>query len=219
MLGARQTGGFTLIELILVIAIMGILLTVSTPLFIGALQQHQLRAGTKAIVTAGRHAMSLAVISQREVDLTFDLTNAIVRISVVPLRKSPGLNETGFEIEGALPGAVPPEDDALTAEPPPEAVDGGTNTADDAGSPLDEEFEQRLEGVVIESVEVDADMGLSRSKSRRAAQESTVVTIRYYSNGRCQPYRVRLRDEDGAASIIEVDALSAVEIDTQRGDP
>lgn len=63
--------GFTLVELLVVLALMGLALTVASPLIANALPGTQLRASARDVATGLRYARSLAIASNN--DVTFDV--------------------------------------------------------------------------------------------------------------------------------------------------
>lgn len=66
--------GFTLIEIMLVVVIIGILLTVTVPSMVRSIRGSRLRAAASAIARAGKYARSMAVMDQKEVRLVFHKT-------------------------------------------------------------------------------------------------------------------------------------------------
>jgi len=196
----RARRAFTLVEVILVVAIMAILATIMVPQFIGAMKEHRLRSATRTIVSAGRHAMSLAVISQREILLDFDLGTSTITVHAAPV----------YRPEDAVANAdgKNDEDDAEETWRPNWETDAGTDPEGDRPEAqqalLEEDVVRKLQDVRIESVNLD-EVGYE-------APREGAVTVRYFTNGRCTPYTVRLLDEDGAQAVIEVDALSGVEV-------
>ncbi len=73
--------GFTLLELLLVFAILGILVAVVVPNAAGMFSGGTIRTGARELAAAGRYAHSMALLNQTPVDLVVDLDSG--RMSVV----------------------------------------------------------------------------------------------------------------------------------------
>jgi hypothetical protein len=139
----------------------------------------------------------MALLRQKEVRLTFDLAHATV----------------------AIQGAAPPPAAAApdTNAPPAIDLDAGSGTvvlrdempspsrAPAGGSGTEVDITRTLDNVSI----VDVEFG---DTNRVADGTATVI---YYTNGRCDPYRVRIKDEHGAGIAIEVDALSTAKTEQE----
>jgi general secretion pathway protein H len=78
--------GFTLVELLVVLALMGLALTVASPLIANALPGTQMRAAARDVATGLRYARSLAIASNA--DVTFDVDVEAHRFAVSPSRRS-----------------------------------------------------------------------------------------------------------------------------------
>ena len=76
-----RCGGFTLIELMVVLVIAGLLLTVLPPMFSAALPGVQLKGAAREVASALRFARDRAITRQRESTLTFDLESREYRVS------------------------------------------------------------------------------------------------------------------------------------------
>jgi len=64
---------FTLIEVLLVVAIIGVVTAVTTPYFVRSIRGNRLRVAARTVVMAGRYARSMAVLRQEELAVRFDL--------------------------------------------------------------------------------------------------------------------------------------------------
>jgi type II secretion system protein H len=70
----RVRKGFTLIEVLLVIAIMAIVTAVTLPTFVNSIRGSRLKTAARSVTMAGRYARSMALLRQQEMVLMFDLT-------------------------------------------------------------------------------------------------------------------------------------------------
>ena len=146
---------FTLVELLLVLAIIGIVTAITIPNFVQSMKGNRLRVATRTVVKSGRYARSIAVLKQVPITVTFDLTNSTV------------------------------------------SVKGGEGN---------DNLTRRLDGVKIESIRTGEDDSFN----------SDAFSVVYHTNGRCQPYTLRIVDGDGNASEVQVDALATAK--TRRSD-
>jgi prepilin-type N-terminal cleavage/methylation domain-containing protein len=197
-----QRHAFTLIEVLLVVAIIGVMLTIMMPQMMSSMREHQLRGATRMVISAGRHAMSLAVLSQRRMSVVFDLDETVLTIQAAEAASHTDTNEFGAAdspLDEVVADAWGGGDAAEVGAPPED--DGAY---EGAVAIVDEEVVHRLDGVAFSFIEVEGE------DSYRA--ESGKHTIIYYSNGRCTPYTIRIEDEDGAGATIEVDALSSARV-------
>ncbi len=71
---------FTLLEVLLVVALIGVMTLVSLPQMIRSIRGNRLRAATRTLVMAGRYARSMALLRQEEMALIFDLDQAVLRV-------------------------------------------------------------------------------------------------------------------------------------------
>ncbi len=72
---------FTLIELFLVLAIIGISTAIVVPSFLQSMKGNRLRVATRTVVKAGRYARSIAVLKQAPITIVFDLDNSTVSVA------------------------------------------------------------------------------------------------------------------------------------------
>jgi prepilin-type N-terminal cleavage/methylation domain-containing protein len=193
---------FTLIEVLLVLAILGVMITVMLPQVMSSLKEHQLRGATRAVISAGRHAMSLAVLSQREMSVVYDLDEATLTIRAA--------EESRYDTNDLVSAEGPAEDVSAWESEQWDASDELAEPADPDGAYagaaaiVDEEVVHELDGVAFSFIEVKGEDGY------RA--ESGTHAILYYTNGRCTPHTIGFADEDGATATIEIDALASARV-------
>jgi prepilin-type N-terminal cleavage/methylation domain-containing protein len=180
---------FSLIELLMVVAIIGIVTAITLPQLVASMRGNRLREATRTVVTAGRYARSMALLRQEEMILSF-----VVGGNEVSVR--PAGSSSASSPEDAF-GDDPPETLAAPAAAlPDEDLDSRRVSATGM-----EEMHRTLDRVQIEYVDFGGETG---------PVSEGPCTILYSNNGRCTPYTVRIRDEFDAAVVVEVDALSTV---------
>ncbi len=181
----RPRSGFTLVEVLLVLAIMAIVTVIAMPTFVHSIRGQRLQTAARTVTMAGRYARSMALLQQREMALTFDLDKGVVTIAGAG-RAEERQDETAGTA-GGLPELRPPETES-------------TNTL--AVRAEAEVITRTLEMVKIAAVEI-GEQG-STDVSEGACQ------VLYRSNGLCTPYKVTIVDIHGGSVTIEVDALGSV---------
>ena len=75
-----KRAAFTLLELLLVVAVLGILAAAVAPAVSGMLSGGTLRTGARELAAFGRYAHSMALLNQTPVDLAVDLDSGVVRV-------------------------------------------------------------------------------------------------------------------------------------------
>jgi prepilin-type N-terminal cleavage/methylation domain-containing protein len=181
----RRSHAFTLVEVLMVLAIIGISMIVAMPSLVKSIRGNRLRVGARTVVMAGNYARTMAILRSQDMKLILDKGTSTV--SVEPLRTAPVSlpSDRGFE-------------EPSPSEPPPSS---GTNEpASSAAPPI--AISRKLDAVRIDSVTVE----------RRQGNSDEPATVVYQTNGRCNPYEVRVMDEFGSVMIITVDAVASAKV-------
>lgn len=185
------TAAFTLIELLLVLAIIGTLVAVTVPSLVRSVKGNRLRTSVRTVISMGRYARSMAVLKQKELALTFDLDTLTVYVR----------ETAGFSVSQPVIGGTEEENNGSeTGKQEKVFFSGGHAFSDSSG------ISRRLDGVKVESVE---------DKVSGDKVEQGQFSIVYRSNGRCQPYAIVLSGDDRRV-LIEVDALATARTEEMR---
>ena len=184
----RRVCGFTLVELLLVIVIIGVVTAVSVPSFVKSMRGNRRRMAARTIVAAGRYARSMAVLHQRTMAITFNLDAATLLIA-----EAGSANPKG----GALGVAAEAAEDTLS---PGRAFEEAPDARPSTGAGLSPVLNRKLDRVTIAHVNIAGEPPCLAG----------VCVVLYQSNGRCIPYEVRIVDDQEGEVLIKVDALASV---------
>jgi len=181
-------------ELILVVAILAILAAVTVPSFVRSIRGNRLRTAARTVVMAGRYARSMAILSQQEQVVTFDLDKGQVTVGPVGDISSSVKTDTGA-------GESQVEQEVSTRE---QAQGSGEDEAlsSAAGSPQKGMLGRKLDGVRIEWINI---------AGQEDGRKSGKCAVVYQTNGRCSPYELKIMDERGSSITVRVDMFSSAE--------
>ena len=186
MNGRRTGGGFTLLEILLVVVIIAIASAVAVPTFARSFRGAKLRASVRTVMMMHRHAQSKAVLGQRYMALLFD-----ERKGTLELAEQPEAGEQKDVLFGNVGGG------GGAAAPGPEAAAGATEDDPGAAAPAPQSMLVRSleEGVKIVSFE-----------GGRAFDD--IYYVSYFPNGMCDAYEIELGDDENRTAKIKVDAVT-----------
>ena len=186
----ESRGGFTLLELLMVIAIIGVVTAIISPRIGTAMGGGKLRIGTRSVIQTARYARAMALLHQIDVDLVFDLTpdNAKVRVEAAPL--------SGERTDGGATGRID-----LGAKDDESGSD--TSAAPENGAPFS--------GVKAMSFEGYTDTRDTSSKGMPSGEE-TEARVHFNSNGTCRPFAVKVSITEDDALYVMFDILGSAKV-------
>lgn len=232
---------FTLIELLLVIAIIGVLVAVILPQFNVGMSGMKVRTAALAYMQTARYARTMALLYQIEIEIVCE-TGGVIRVEAGPLR---GEGHGPYVAPEDVAGGVTPDRSLVLSRTGLTAASNanprllslspaGSSAFDQSGvgafakkyTPADvsaEELagegdvadairvEQTFEGAHVEFQEYTDETPADAAQSGFGASEA--FRIRYRSNGTCRPYRIRISDDSGTVLFLSVDMLGMAVIE------
>lgn len=98
--------GFTMIELLLVVVIIGIAIGVTMPSLVASIQNQRLKTAARTMVTVARYARSMSVLKQTDLTLSFNLATGQIDLTSTNVslprftRMIEGVNIVSVKTEG-----------------------------------------------------------------------------------------------------------------------
>jgi len=195
--GSCRRRAFTLIELLLVVAIVGIAAAVAIPKFVNSLKGAKIKTAARTISMSCRYARSTAVLHQQQMALIFYPEGG--EIELVSVGQLSGHTDREAFLDGRdariVAGLVHDREDETGESAPPELQ-------------IESLMKRELpEGVQILTVTVnDEIMDIERG-----------YWTFFDTNGMCDPLEVLVADENDRGAVITVNPLSGkVTIDMEK---
>ncbi len=207
--------GFTLLELLTVIIILGICAAVLVPQLSGGAERVRLVTAARSIVQASRYARTMALLHQAETELVLNPETGEVSVRA---------HATGAK--GDLLAAmaaerlVEPAADAETEVLEPEGRNANTNlsaevsTAQSFADEIGQKFDNK--DITFEFAgytdNIDNDGAAGQSPADDAGEKAPIVLV-FRSNGTCRPFKVRALTEEGDHLDVSVDVIGKAKIE------
>ena len=196
---SRSGPGFTLLELLLVVAIIGIAAGIIIPYLSRSIQGITLQTATRDVIAAARGARAFAILRQHECLLLVDpIRNRLDVVDLVAPAPAPA-DETAADFPAAETPAAPTAVAAWT-NALPELV-GGAQPAEGAPARVVPQFSREIPP--------PARIAEVLQGENSGGEVNGVHWVRFQPNGMCDPFEIRLTDPSGFVTGIRFDPTSA----------
>lgn len=180
---------FTLIELLLVVAIGLIAAGIAVPLFSRAFQGSQLRAAARQLVMTAKYARSMAILRQHYMAILFDKGKSTVEVVAIEDRRALAFRDRFLSDRG-------------------EAGVAGSSAGDEAvaaGSGAQQRPAIRVELAKA----LPQDIRIARFSTRASGRTiEDVHFVNVFPNGMSEGFEIELVDKSGKRARVRVDGLS-----------
>lgn len=231
--------GFTLVELLVVIVIIGVMIAVIGPTFSTGSDTARVKTATRGVMQMSRYARTMALLHQKPVDLVYTSSGGL-RVEEVASGGEGLVSAAAFGSTNMAADAAAAAERASQAEeasraagaaaeggaPPGEASGGASYVMADLN--IEKTYEQvvfRFEGYTDTMDDGRGRRGLSGRRAEADEEEEgkegedvRVFRVRYKSNGTCRPYTVRVEAEGNESSAVRVvvDVLGAAKVEEEE---
>lgn len=232
----RSLGGFTLVELLIVIVILGVMAAMVGPTFTTGSAIARTKTASRGVIQLSRYARTMALLHQSPVELVYtsDGTLRVEQVGSVGESLVSAKEFASTNAEDMADAPVAEEEVFVPKEKGAEQSGGSSYVMADLN------LEKKFEGVVFlfKGYSDSMDDGRNRKVGRTAKattarpepDEETEGTgegedegevkafrVRYNSNGTCRPYGVRVTSggEEAFALTVNIDVLGSAKVEEE----
>ncbi len=215
----RGASGFTLLELLAVIIILGICAAVLVPQLSGGAERVRLVTAARSIVQASRYARTMALLHQAETELVLNPSTGEVSVHA----HSSGAKG---DLLAALAAERLAQQEAQAGADPENGFEAESNgiatnraaevaTAQSFADEISQSFANKdISFAFLEYTgTIDNDRAKPGKETAAADEDKSPIVLVFRSNGTCRPFRVRALTEDGDFLDVAVDPLGKAKIE------
>lgn len=215
----KDCKAFTMIELLLVLAILGALVAIIIPSIGGGMAGTQMATTARSVIQAARYARSMAIVHQAETELV--LTSAkeeggrsVVEVRAVKREKDlfqtrgigEGYSNWNREDRDETEGEVVTNSTLATAE-------AAKNYAEEIGVTFESKGIVFLFEGYDDFIDNEKMTNGGADEEREKLEENPPIQVRFTSNGRCRPFSVRVTDGGELSYLVRIDVTGGGRIE------
>ncbi|MEI7901446.1 MAG: prepilin-type N-terminal cleavage/methylation domain-containing protein [bacterium] len=218
----RVRCGFTLVELLIVIVIIGVMATLIGPTFTSGSNIARVKTASRGVIQMSRYARTMALLHQTPVELVYT-SDGTLRVEQVTGGGESIVSAKAFASTNA---AVDAEAEPVLEEEGVAAQEGVAESGGASYVMADLNIENKYDGVgfvfngYTDSMEDGHRSRVGEARSAPEAEEEgegeiKAFRVRYKSNGTCRPYSVRLTSggEEAFALTVVIDVLGSAKVE------
>ncbi len=223
----RRLRGFTMVELLIVIVIIGVMAAMIGPTFTSGSDIARVKTASRGVIQLSRYARIMALLHQTPVELVYT-SDGTLRVEQVAGGSESIVSAQAFASTNAAErGAAPVAEEEVFAAKEGPAGGGGSSYV-----MADLNLEQKYDGVEFmfkgyaDSMDDGRSRKLTKTKARASAEPEVeegegdvkAFRVRYKSNGTCRPYSVRVTagGEEAFAVTVVIDVLGAAKVEEEE---
>jgi prepilin-type N-terminal cleavage/methylation domain-containing protein len=192
--GKSSRRGFTLIELMIVVGIIGLIAGISIPAIYHAMHPESLQAGVNDVVDACAKARARAIWESKTVYLRIVPVTGEYQVTDAPADAAP------VDLTAPPPAGTTAEAPATAAKPAPETTENG-----------EVKVSKGLSGQLSDHLRIDM-----LDVNFRECKDDDEVRVRFYPNGTCDEFTIILHSLDtGESRRISLELVTAMPTITQ----
>ncbi len=215
--------GFTLVELLVVLVIIGVLAAMIGPAFSSGSDVTRVKTASRGVMQLSRYARTMALLHQTPVDVTFT-SDGSISVSDAGGGTAQGIvSASAFGVTNAVAAAEEATAQASEAEDAKRLAEQGQSSGasyEMADLAIARKYDQvvfGLEGYADSLDDVKSSSGRANEEDENAGEVET-FKVRYRSNGTCRPYRIKVSavGENAYSVVVSVDMLGAATIEDEE---